>query len=160
MKDMLELLLLVITANGAPILAENMLGRRWAWPLDAGRVLADGHRMLGCSATLRGVVTAACAAATLAWLLGHPIQVGALIGLFSMVGDALSSFVKRRLGLEPGDRAPGLDQVPESLLPLLVVAQPYGLGWWDLILLVLAFTLFDILVSRLLYRLRLRKRPY
>jgi CDP-2,3-bis-(O-geranylgeranyl)-sn-glycerol synthase len=50
--------------------------------------------------------------------------------------------------------------VPESLLPLLVVAKPYGLAWWDLTVLVLAFTLFDVLISRLLYRLKLRKRPH
>jgi hypothetical protein len=35
-----------------------------------------------------------------------------------------------------------------------------GLGWLNLVLMVLAFALFDVLVSRLLYRLHLRKRPH
>jgi CDP-2,3-bis-(O-geranylgeranyl)-sn-glycerol synthase len=77
-----------------------------------------------------------------------------------MLGDALSSFAKRRLGLEPGDRAIGLDQVPESLLPLLALMGPYGLDWLDLASLVLAFTLFSLLVSRVLYSFKLRKRPH
>jgi CDP-2,3-bis-(O-geranylgeranyl)-sn-glycerol synthase len=93
-------------------------------------------------------------------LLGFPAPTGALIGFFAMIGDALSCFVKRRLGLEPGDRAIGLDQVPESLLPLLVVMQERGLNWSDVGLLVLAFVLFSLLVSRILYRLKLRKQPH
>jgi len=160
MLERLELLLLLIAANGAPILADNLLGPHWAWPLDGGKVLFDGRRLLGRSATLRGVVAAVVATTAVAWVLGQSAGMGALIGLFAMLGDAASSFVKRRIGLEPGDKAPGLDQIPESLLPLLVAARPYGLAWVDLVLLVLAFTLFDIVVSRLLYRLHIRKRPY
>jgi CDP-2,3-bis-(O-geranylgeranyl)-sn-glycerol synthase len=77
-----------------------------------------------------------------------------------MLGDVLSSFVKRRLGVPPGEMAFGLDQIPESLLPLLAVAGEYRLGWDDILILVVAFTLFDLIVSRLLYRLHLRKRPF
>jgi len=33
MQSEVELLILVIAANGAPIVAENLLGRHWAWPL-------------------------------------------------------------------------------------------------------------------------------
>jgi CDP-2,3-bis-(O-geranylgeranyl)-sn-glycerol synthase len=160
MPDLLVLFLLLISANGAPILAEDALGRRWDRPLDGGRTAADGHRVLGRSATWRGVIAAVLVTAGLAWLLGESVGVGALIGLLAMAGDAASSFVKRRLGLEPGAAAPGLDQVPESLLPVLAVAPSYGLGWMQILFLVASFTLFQLLISRLLYRLRLRKRPY
>jgi len=160
MWEKAELLLLLIAANGAPILLDKVLGRRGDWPLDGGRVLADGRRLFGASATFRGVTGAVLAAGSIAALLGHSPSVGALIGLLSMVGDAVSCFVKRRLGLEPGERATGLDQVPESLLPLLAVAGPYDLGATEIGGLVLAFTVFDIVVSRLLFRLRLRKRPH
>jgi CDP-2,3-bis-(O-geranylgeranyl)-sn-glycerol synthase len=160
MWEKAELLLLLIAANGVPILLDKALGRLGDWPLDGGWVLADGRRLLGRSATVRGVAGAVLATGALAALLGHPAQAGALIGLLSMVGDAASSFVKRRLGLKPGDKATGLDQVPESLLPLLGVAERYGLTVADIGALVLAFTLFDMVASRLLYRLRLRKRPH
>lgn len=160
MPDTLVLLILLITANGAPILADDLLGRRWAWPLDGGLRLRDGRRLLGSSATWRGVIAAVAVTAVLALLLGHGLGTGALTGLLAMLGDASSSFVKRRLGLRPGDPAFGLDQIPESLLPLVAVAGDYGLGWLEVGLLVAAFTLFDLLVSRILYRFRLRKRPY
>ncbi len=154
------LLLLLIAANGAPILLAWALGPRWDWPLDGGRIHTDGRPWLGGHITTRGLVGAVLATMVLAYLLGLGAGLGALIGLLAMVGDALSSFVKRRLGFQPGDKATGLDQIPESLLPLLAVAGPYGLGWLDLALLVAAFTLFDMGVSGPLYRWHLRGRPY
>lgn len=160
MPDLLVLLILLIAANAAPILADDLLGGRWSWPLDGGLRLGDGRRLLGSSATWRGVIAAVAVTAALAGLFRHGIATGALVGLLAMLGDAASSFVKRRLRLEPGDPAFGLDQIPESLLPVLVIAGDYGLAWLDVALLVAAFTLFDLLVSRILYRFRLRKRPY
>ncbi len=156
------LLLLLIVANGAPILVAWRLGPRWAWPLDAGLVLRDGRRLLGESATLRGLVAAVVATALLSGVLGLGLGLGALIGFLAMAGDALSSLIKRRLGLEPGAKATGLDQIPEALLPLLVVAGPLGLQlpWLDLALLVVAFMIFDMVVSGPLYRLRLRRQPH
>lgn len=160
MWEKMGLLILLIAANGAPILLAWSLGQRWNWPLDGGLVLGDGRRLLGESATLRGLVVAVLATAVLADLIGLGAGMGALIGLLAMVGDALSSFVKRRLALAPGDKATGLDQIPESLLPMMAVAAPFSLGWLDLALLVAAFTLFDMAVSGPLYRLHLRRRPY
>lgn len=160
MWNLVGLLLLLIAANGAPILVAWLLHRRWSWPLDAGLVLGDGRPLLGSHITWRGVVAAVLATSLGAWLLGLDAGLGALIGLMAMVGDALSSFIKRRLGLKPGDKATGLDQIPESLLPLLAVADPCGLHWPDLTLLVVSFTLFDMAVSGPLYRLHLRRRPH
>jgi len=160
MHEELTLLALIVTANAAPILLDDLLGRRFAWPLDGGKVLADGRRLLGGSATVRGVLAAVAASTGAAMALGQPAGVGALVGLLAMTGDALSSFVKRRLDLAPGTGAPGLDQIPEALLPLLAVAGRYGFGWWDIGALVLGFVLFDLAVSRLLYRMGLRKEPH
>ena len=119
-----------------------------------------GRRLLGRSATLRGLAGAVAATTGAAVLLGFSAQTGALIGLFAMVGDTLSSFIKRRLGMESGERAIGLDQIPESLLPLLVVMDDQNLGWRDVGYIVFAFTLFSLTFSRILFRLKLRKRPY
>jgi len=160
MLEKIELLLLIVTANGVPILLDDLLGRRWDWPLDGGLHFADGRRLLGRSATVRGLVSAVAATTGAGLILGFPGRTGMLVGFFAMVGDALSCFLKRRLGLEPGARAIGLDQVPESLLPLLAVMGERGLTWWDLGRLVLAFTLFSLVVSRILFRFKLRKRPY
>ena len=160
MSEKIALLLLIVTANGVPILLDDLLGRRWDWPLDGRLRFAAGRRLLGRSATVRGLAGAVAATTGAALLLGLPAKTGMLVGIFAMIGDVLSSFAKRRLGLEPGDRAIGLDQIPESLLPLLAVMDDRGLGWGDVGAIVLAFTLFSLAVSRILFHLKLRKRPY
>jgi CDP-2,3-bis-(O-geranylgeranyl)-sn-glycerol synthase len=83
-----------------------------------------------------------------------------MIGLAAMLGDLLSSFLKRRLGLASSARALGLDQLPESLLPTAVVAGPLDLSAPQVCGIAAAFFALELLLSRLLYRLRLRKRPY
>src|SRR5262249_39676160 len=76
------------------------------------------------------------------------------------VGDLFSSFLKRRMGLPVSSRAVGLDQVPESLFPLLACRSALSLTGWDIAVAVLAFFFAEIVISRLLYRFRVRDRPY
>ena len=115
-----RLLLLLGVANSAPIAAKHLLGMRWSAPLDAGWRFVDGRPLLGASKTVRGFVAAVVGAAIAAELLGLSLRLGAEVGALAMVGDALSSFVKRRLGIAASGRATGIDQIPEALLPLLV----------------------------------------
>jgi hypothetical protein len=53
-----------------------------------------------------------------------------------------------------------LDQVPESLFPLLACRSTLSLTLSDIVVCVLAFFLFDVLISKLLYKFRVRNRPY
>ena len=156
----LVLLLLLMAANGAPILAQRLLGPRFALPLDGGLVLSDRRRLLGESKTLRGVLSALLLTPLVAMILGEPPWLGGVIALGAMLGDALSSFLKRRLGRAPSSQALGLDQIPEALLPLLLVSGPLALDGLTLGALVLAFLVLELLLSRVLYRLRIRRRPY
>jgi len=77
-----------------------------------------------------------------------------------MAGDLFSSFAKRRLGLPASERATGLDQVPESLLPALVYAYMWDLKWPCVVIVTAIFFVGEIALSRLLYTLRVRTRPY
>jgi len=156
----LKLLLLLIIANGAPLVGTRLCGHRLAWPLDGGLRLPDGHRLFGEHTTLRGLLLAILFTTLAAWLLGLPAADGAFIGLTAMAGDILSSLAKRRLGIAPGGRAPGLDQLPEALLPLALLAGSYALSWMTVAALAVLFMLFDMGISRLLYRCGLRERPY
>lgn len=56
--------------------------------------------------------------------------------------------------------SPLLDTLPESLLPGLALMAPLQLDAWALLVLVMLFSLFDGLVSPVLYRLGVRKRPW
>jgi len=156
----IRLLLLLGVANSGPIAARRLLGDRWSWPLDAGLHFTDGRPLLGRSKTVRGIAVAVAACMLCGPLLGLPIAVGAVIGAVSMAGDALSSFVKRRLAIEPSGQAFGLDQIPESLLPLLAVQGMLDLSLLQVALITSAFVLLEIPLARLSYRLGLRERPY
>jgi CDP-2,3-bis-(O-geranylgeranyl)-sn-glycerol synthase len=156
----LQLLVLLAVANTAPLVGKRVAGDRLAWPLDGGLTFFDGRPLFGASKTLRGVVLALLATAAAGALLGPDWRIGALVAAAAMAGDLLSSFVKRRVRLKPSSRATGLDQVPESLLPLLACRAALPLSAADIALLVVLFFLGEVLFSRLFYRLGLRDRPY
>jgi len=154
------LLLLLGIANGAPILAQRLLAERFDTPLDGGRLLRDGRPVLGPSKTIRGVVVAVACASVAAPLLGMTWMTGASLATASMAGDLISSFIKRRLGLPPHARAFGLDQIPEALLPLLLLQSSLGLSIWQIAVVLVSFVALEAPVSRLLFRLGIRDRPY
>jgi CDP-2,3-bis-(O-geranylgeranyl)-sn-glycerol synthase len=93
-------------------------------------------------------------------LVGLAWQIGVLVGSFAMAGDLFSSFCKRRLGVPSSSRASGLDQVPESLLPLLACRDLLGLTAADIVVCVVMFVAGEVVLSRVLYAFRLRDRPY
>lgn len=156
----LKLLLLLLIANGAPIVARNLLGERLTWPLDGGLKTAAGRPLLGPSKTWRGLAASILLTALCAQLLDISWHWGAAIGAFAMLGDLLASFTKRRLGYAPSSRADGLDQIPESLLPLAVVAPTFHLDPVRVVMMVIAFYLVVPLLSRLFFLLGIRRRPY
>lgn len=154
-------LLLLLVANGAPILVRLLPGlRRWSRPVDAGREMADGERLFGDHKTWRGVLGAILLTGIAAWMLNLPLWLGFLFAALSMLGDLLGSFGKRRLHLAPGSAAPGLDQLPEALLPLLILQRPLGLDWPDILVSILLFMLLDLVLSRGLYYLGIRRHPW
>ncbi len=85
---------------------------------------------------------------------------GCVLAAVAMAGDLISSFLKRRMGIAPHGQAFLLDQVPESLLPLLALAPALGLTAADIAGTVAAFVVLEIVLSRLLFRLKIRDRPY
>ena len=156
----LQLLLLILIANGAPVIAAVVCGDRGVRPVDGGRRWTDGRRLLGDAKTWRGVTLAPLATGLGAVLLDWPATVGVVIGVAAMLGDLLSSFVKRRLGVPPSGMALGLDQIPEALLPLLAVADLFALSGLAIIATVAGFIVLELALSRVLYRFGIRNRPY
>ncbi|MCU7871169.1 MAG: CDP-archaeol synthase [Candidatus Thiodiazotropha sp. (ex Lucinoma borealis)] len=156
----LKLLLLLVVANGAPILARHLFGARFNWPLDGGYLTSKGHHLLGPSKTVRGLIAAVVVTSAIAHMVKIGWQWGAMIGAVAMLGDLVASFIKRRLNMPPSSQAIGLDQIPESLLPLLFCVAVFDLNWWSVLFLVLAFLVVVPLLSRLLFLLGIRRRPY
>jgi CDP-2,3-bis-(O-geranylgeranyl)-sn-glycerol synthase len=154
------MLMLVAVANGTPVAAKLLLGDRFAYPLDGGSVLADGRPLFGHSKTVRGLVLGVLATILAGVLLGLDWRVGALVGGVALAGDLLSSLIKRRLGLAPSSMALGLDQIPESLFPLLAARLLLPLSALDIAIVVIVFFAGELILSRILFRLNLRDRPY
>ena len=156
----IELLLLLLAANGAPVLLARVLGDRGSFPIDAGLVLPDGRPLFGRSKTWRGLVSGMAACAVLSTLLGTGPLFGALFGASSLAGDLCSSFLKRRMGIASSGQATGLDQIPEAVLPLLYARTLMPLDALTIAVLTLLFLLGSLLMSRWMYRLGIRKQPY
>jgi hypothetical protein len=157
---LLELLILLVVANGAPVMAKNVLGDRLNAPLDGGMALYDDRPLFGPTKTMRGIVAALLVTPLVAWLTGLPWELGALLAASAMTGDLVSSFVKRRLTLPSSSMAVGLDHIPESLLPLLASCLLLPLSLVDVLVGVAVFCAGALLLSPLLYRFNLRDRPY
>jgi CDP-2,3-bis-(O-geranylgeranyl)-sn-glycerol synthase len=155
-----EILILLGVANGTPIFATRLLGKRFDAPLDGGLMLPDGRPLFGPSKTVRGLVLSVACTTLAAPLLGFEWITGAGLASASMFGDLLSSFIKRRLGLRTHSQAFGLDQIPESALPLLALRQHLGLGYGDIAIIIAVFIVLELVLSRLLYKLHIRDQPY
>jgi hypothetical protein len=155
-----KLLFLLMLANGTPIGLKDVLRRRLAYPVDAGAKLPDGRPLFGKSKTVRGISASLVVTSAGVKALGLRWKTGLVISSVAMAGDLCSSFLKRRLNVPASGRATGLDQIPESLFPLLAVRKELSLSAWDIAAGVSAFFASELLLSMLLYRLHLRERPY
>ena len=159
-SPILQLMLLLTMANGAPVAAKKIFGSRFAAPLDFSVTFVDGRPVFGSSKTIRGIVTAILAATACAPLIGLDLTIGAIVAGTAMAGDLFSSFVKRRLKLPPSSQALGLDQIPESLLPLLACREALSLTVAGIAIGVGIFFAGELVLSRLLFRVHLRDEPY
>ncbi|MCX6768759.1 MAG: CDP-2,3-bis-(O-geranylgeranyl)-sn-glycerol synthase [Candidatus Micrarchaeota archaeon] len=125
--DLLALLIFIIpcyVANAAPVLLGG------GQPMDLGAKFPDGRRIFGDAKTIRGFF-GGVAAGTLAGgiiALYSPLPFfgsawaqflsGFMLSLGALAGDALGSFIKRRIGVEPGKPFP-LDQLGFIVVGLL-----------------------------------------
>ena len=153
-------LTLISAANGAPVLVAWALRARPARPIDGGIVLRDGHPLLGRSKTWRGIASAIVLATFVSVLIGLPWRLGVLAAASAMAGDGLSSFFKRRFGLEPSSMTLGLDQIPESLFPALACAAYLPLSPIDVFVVVLIFSVGGLAASQIFFAIGVRDRPY
>jgi CDP-2,3-bis-(O-geranylgeranyl)-sn-glycerol synthase len=155
-----RVLVLLAVANGVPVIAKRLLGNAFAYPLDGGSAFIDGRPIFGPAKTIRGILLSVLATSAFAPAIGLSATAGGLIAVAAMAGDLASSFVKRRMGYASSSRATGLDQLPECLLPALVGKGLLGLTFTDVIMIVVLFTLGEMLLSRLLFKLHVRDQPY
>ena len=150
--DVLRALALLGAANAVPVIVSQLARDRWSTPLDFGYVMADGERLFGSHKTWRGLISGMLACVAVGMLLHLPLWVGAVFAGASLLADAVSSAIKRRMHLKPGAEYLGLDQIGEALLPLVVFARPLSLGPMDIVAIVIAFVILDVAMAQLRHR--------
>ena len=158
--ELLRFVALLGLNNLAPILAQRYIPHLFSAPVDAGWIAPDNAPLFGTSKTWRGIVCALAAGLLCAPALYFSPAIGLAAALFSMMGDLISSAIKRRMGVAPSVRALGLDQIPEALLPTLALSAPLAFDVGDIALIVAIFAVAELLVSRILYRWNIRRQPY
>lgn len=155
-----KILCLLILANGMPVLARYFLGSRLAFPLDGGKNFVDGRPWFGPAKTIRGILFSLVVTPVGAILIGYSFSMGILFAAASLTGDLVSSFIKRRLGFPTSSRALILDQIPETLLPLIIFWRELKLDLTTSGIIVIVFFVLEIVLSKLLYKLHVREHPY
>jgi CDP-diglyceride synthetase len=156
----IDLLVLILIANGSPVVARRLFRGNLNQPLDFGIILPDGYRLLGASKTWRGLLFSLLFTAMCSMTMNYTLHSGFLIALLSLSGDTFSSFIKRRLGKPSKSMFLLLDQIPESLLPAFFMAAEFNLAPLDVVYLVLMFIPVELALSRLMFRLGVREKPY
>lgn len=152
--------ILLIVANGAPVIATDLFNNHIKYPIDGGHLFFDDRPWLGHSKTWRGVFASLLATCLVAMFLGFDWQFGIMFGGLAMTGDLLTSFSKRRIGIIVSGRAWLLDQLPESIFPVMLLRDTLGLSLSEVVIVIAVFTLLSIVISPILYQLHIRRRPY
>lgn len=173
---LVEALWLVIPVYAANGLVPLVRGKR---PLDFNKKFIDGRPILGPGKTIEGFITGCLVGLLIAlvhqlafpylpWHLSdRPLTIvpmtpflGLVLGFGAMLGDSIGSFIKRRLNLKRGQKAPILDQedflVTAFLIASLVVVVK--IEW--LILLAILTPLFHWTANMIAYRLKVKKEPW
>jgi CDP-2,3-bis-(O-geranylgeranyl)-sn-glycerol synthase len=91
-------------------------------PIDRKKNFVDGKRIIGDGVTWEGLISGIIVGSLIGLIEGVVLgkapydmlfflKLGFLLSLGALLGDAIGSFIKRRLGLDKGQPAPILDQL-------------------------------------------------
>ena len=152
-------------ANAVPVLVGG--GRQ----IDSGKNFVDGKPIFGKNKTFRGfflglIVGTGAGLAETAYFgsKSFPFLLGFLLSLGALLGDLAGAFVKRRIGLAPGDMLPVVDQL-DFIVGALLISLPISLSLivfsWELVAATLIITLpIHLLTNFGAYKLKLKRNPW
>ncbi len=147
-------------ANATPVIAGGGL------PIDLGRKFIDGKPIFGKNKTFRGffvgLIVGTCVGLGESTIFKYPLTFGLLLSLGALFGDLAGAFLKRRLGIAPGNLLPIVDQIDfvvGALIFSLLLSS--SLLTWELALTVLLITPpIHLLTNFTAYKLGLKRNPW
>ncbi|MGQ9538039.1 MAG: CDP-2,3-bis-(O-geranylgeranyl)-sn-glycerol synthase [Candidatus Bathycorpusculaceae bacterium] len=146
-------------ANAVPVLVGGGL------PLDFGKIFYDGKPIFGKNKTFRGfffglAVGTLVGFAEAFFFKEYPISFGFLLSLGALLGDLAGAFLKRRIGLAPGELLPFVDQI-DFIIGAFVFSFPFNILSLELALTVLLITPpLHIFTNFTAYKMGLKSNPW
>jgi len=154
-------------ANVTPIFLTKIFGKKFAKPLDFGKSWR-GKRILGDHKTWRGLAGGIIFATIMlqvqvilshhtGWADRitdqldfeniHVLIVGPLFAIGALGGDAIESFIKRRLGKKPGTTWFPFDQI-DYVIGAMIATWPFAtLNWWQYVFILIIWTFMSLIFS-------------
>lgn len=167
----------VYMANMAPVIFRNRL-KFLDKPMDFGKTY-KGKRILGANKTIRGLIVGIILAIIIVYLqyllkdtrvfysmtlpaldYSNWFALGILMGAGAIIGDAVESFFKRRLGIVPGKPWVPFDQVDFVVGALLFVSIIYIPKWYVIVSVLLISFLLHFLTNHTAYWFKIRKEKW
>jgi CDP-2,3-bis-(O-geranylgeranyl)-sn-glycerol synthase len=142
-------------------------------PVDGGRTWS-GRRILGDSKTVEGTFAGLVFGIFIGFLqvglqpkmpaeLNLPVLTMPVVILLctgTMFGDIVGSFIKRRLGINPGDPALLLDQLGFLIFAFIFASAATAIDINIVILLIILTPILHVLTNIFVYLLRLKEHPW
>jgi len=117
-----------------------------------------GQRILGEHKTIRGLVMGTLFGALTSGVLNQPLILGLLLGIGAILGDALKSFFKRQMQINPGDSFLFFDQVDYIVGGILLSMLHTILTWQEYAYIILVYFVLHLVVNVIGYLIGVRKQ--
>jgi CDP-2,3-bis-(O-geranylgeranyl)-sn-glycerol synthase len=145
-------------ANAIPVITGG------GYPIDFGKKFFDRKPIFGKNKTFRGffsgLIVGTAVGLLESWFFNYPLSFGLLLSLGALFGDLAGAFLKRRLGMAPGDLLPVMDQV-DFVLGAILFSLPLQILDLNLAITVLIITPpIHLLTNFAAYKLDLKSNPW
>ena len=141
--------------------------------MDFGKNFFDGKRLFGKNKTFRGfffglaigIFVGVVESLVFSYPFPFIVLFSVLSPLGALLGDLTAAFLKRRLGIAPGDLFPIVDQIDfvvgAILFSLPFFSLPLTIAYWELAIAVIIITPpIHLLTNFCAYKLKLKNNPW
>jgi len=146
-------------ANATPVLMGGGL------PIDFGKKFPDGKPIFGKNKTFRGFFSGLVVGTLVGFVESiffpeYHFSFGFLISLGALLGDLAGAFMKRRIGIAPGNLLPVVDQI-DFIIGAIILSLPLKILYLELTIAVLIITIpLHVLTNFAAYKLGLKSNPW
>ena len=128
-------------------------------PVDGGKLWSDGKPILGKNKTIRGCLSGVLVGTIIGALQGNPFG-GLAQATGAILGDLISSFMKRRSDYAPGSSMPIVDQL-DFITLAVILSYPFQATNLVSVLIIMVITVpIHYATNYVAWILKLKKNPW